>query len=115
MRWPSAAASAAHRHGDVRHVRVAHHFVERFEIGLGNCLRLGRRILEQALQHFDLIELPCRRRSGVVLNAAEELRDALQTLVKELRATDMTIELPALAGSLDAVRVLQLQREKRAR
>ena len=40
---------------------------------------------------------------------------SLQTLVKELRATDMTIELPALAGSLDAVRVLQLQREKRAR
>jgi len=40
---------------------------------------------------------------------------ALQTLLKELRKTDMTIELPALAGSLDAVRVLQLQREKRAR
>jgi len=40
---------------------------------------------------------------------------SLQTLVKELRGTDMTIELPALAGSLDAVRVLQLQREKRAR
>jgi uroporphyrin-3 C-methyltransferase len=36
-------------------------------------------------------------------------------LVKELRSTDMTIELPALAGSLDAVRVLQIQREKRAR
>ena len=40
---------------------------------------------------------------------------ALQTLLKELRATDMSLELPALAGSLDAVRVLQLQREKRAR
>jgi len=40
---------------------------------------------------------------------------SLQTLVKELRKTDMTIELPALAGSLDAVRVLQLQREKRSR
>jgi uroporphyrin-3 C-methyltransferase len=40
---------------------------------------------------------------------------SLLTLVKELRSTDMTIELPALAGSLDAVRVLQLQREKRAR
>jgi uroporphyrin-3 C-methyltransferase len=40
---------------------------------------------------------------------------ALQTLLKELRATDMTIELPGLAGSLDAVRVLQLQREKRMR
>jgi len=40
---------------------------------------------------------------------------ALQTLLKELRATDMSAELPALAGSLDAVRVLQLQREKRAR
>ena len=39
----------------------------------------------------------------------------LQTLLKELRATDMTIELPGLAGSLDAVRVLQLQREKRMR
>jgi uroporphyrin-3 C-methyltransferase len=36
-------------------------------------------------------------------------------LLKELRSTDMTIELPALAGSLDAVRVLQIQREKRAR
>lgn len=40
---------------------------------------------------------------------------SLQTLVKELRKTDMSIELPALAGSLDAVRVLQLQREKRSR
>jgi uroporphyrin-III C-methyltransferase len=40
---------------------------------------------------------------------------SLLTLLKALRATDMTIELPALAGSLDAVRVLQLQREKRAR
>jgi uroporphyrin-3 C-methyltransferase len=40
---------------------------------------------------------------------------ALQTLLKELRATDMTIELPGLAGSLDAVRVLQLAREKRMR
>jgi uroporphyrin-3 C-methyltransferase len=40
---------------------------------------------------------------------------SLLTLLKELRSTDMTIELPALAGSLDAVRVLQLQREKRAR
>jgi len=40
---------------------------------------------------------------------------SLQTLLKELRATDMSAELPALAGSLDAVRVLQLQREKRAR
>ncbi|HTS22285.1 MAG TPA: uroporphyrinogen-III C-methyltransferase [Casimicrobiaceae bacterium] len=39
----------------------------------------------------------------------------VQTLVRELRKTDMTIELPALAGSLDAVRVLQLQREKRSR
>src|SRR5207237_6800076 len=40
---------------------------------------------------------------------------SLQTLLKELRATDMTIELPGLAGSLDAVRVLQLAREKRMR
>jgi len=40
---------------------------------------------------------------------------SLQTLLKELRATDMSIELPGLAGSLDAVRVLQLQREKRMR
>ena len=40
---------------------------------------------------------------------------SLQTLLRELRKTDMTIELPALAGSLDAVRVLQVQREKRAR
>jgi uroporphyrin-3 C-methyltransferase len=40
---------------------------------------------------------------------------SLRTLLKELRSTDMTIELPGLAGSLDAVRVLQLQREKRIR
>ena len=40
---------------------------------------------------------------------------SLQTLLKELRATEMSIELPGLAGSLDAVRVLQLQREKRLR
>ena len=40
---------------------------------------------------------------------------SLQTLLRELRSTDMTIELPGLAGSLDAVRVLQLQREKRIR
>jgi uroporphyrin-III C-methyltransferase len=40
---------------------------------------------------------------------------SLQTLLKQLRSTDMTIELPGLAGSLDAVRVLQLQREKRIR
>jgi len=37
---------------------------------------------------------------------------SLQILLKELRATDMTTELPGLAGSLDAVRVLQLAREK---
>jgi uroporphyrin-3 C-methyltransferase len=40
---------------------------------------------------------------------------SLQTLLKELRATDMATELPGLAGSLDAVRVLQLAREKRMR
>ena len=40
---------------------------------------------------------------------------SLQTLLKELRATDMSTELPGLAGSLDAVRVLQLAREKRMR
>ncbi len=40
---------------------------------------------------------------------------SLQTLLRELRATEMSIELPGLAGSLDAVRVLQLQREKRLR
>ena len=40
---------------------------------------------------------------------------SLQTLFKELRATDMSTELPGLAGSLDAVRVLQLAREKRMR
>ncbi len=39
---------------------------------------------------------------------------SLQTLLKELRATEMSIELPGLAGSLDAVRALQLQREKRS-
>jgi uroporphyrin-3 C-methyltransferase len=40
---------------------------------------------------------------------------ALQTLLRQLRATDMATELPGLAGSLDAVRVLQLAREKRMR
>jgi uroporphyrin-3 C-methyltransferase len=40
---------------------------------------------------------------------------SLQVLLKELRATDMTTELPGLAGSLDAVRVLQLAREKHMR
>ncbi len=40
---------------------------------------------------------------------------SLQVLLKELRATDMTTELPGLAGSLDAVRVLQLAREKHLR
>lgn len=39
----------------------------------------------------------------------------LQTLLKELRGTEMSTELPALAGSLDAVRVLQLAREKHMR
>ena len=40
---------------------------------------------------------------------------SLQTLLKELRATDMATELPGLAASLDAVRVVQLAREKRMR
>ncbi|HEV7487861.1 MAG TPA: hypothetical protein VGQ65_19500 [Thermoanaerobaculia bacterium] len=70
--------SSPHRNRDVRHVCVAQHFVERFEIGLRERLRLGRRILQQALQDLDLIELPCGRRRGVVLDAAEELRDALR-------------------------------------
>jgi uroporphyrin-3 C-methyltransferase len=37
---------------------------------------------------------------------------ALQTLFKQLKATDMAAELPGLAGSLDAVRVLQIARDK---
>jgi uncharacterized protein HemX len=40
---------------------------------------------------------------------------SLQTLLGELKATNMATELPGLAGSLDAVRVLQLAREKRLR
>jgi uroporphyrin-3 C-methyltransferase len=40
---------------------------------------------------------------------------SLQVLLKELRNTEMTTELPGLAGSLDAVRVLQLAREKHMR
>ena len=40
---------------------------------------------------------------------------ALQTLLKQLKATDMTTELPGLAASLDAVRVLQLARDKPSR
>ncbi|MEP6996048.1 MAG: uroporphyrinogen-III C-methyltransferase [Betaproteobacteria bacterium] len=37
---------------------------------------------------------------------------ALQTLLKQLKATDMATELPGLAASLDAVRVLQIARDK---
>ncbi|MGH8851602.1 MAG: uroporphyrinogen-III C-methyltransferase [Casimicrobiaceae bacterium] len=37
---------------------------------------------------------------------------ALQTLLKQLKATDMATELPGLATSLDAVRVLQIARDK---
>ena len=37
---------------------------------------------------------------------------ALQTLFKQLKATDMAAELPGLAASLDAVRVLQIARDK---
>jgi uroporphyrin-3 C-methyltransferase len=37
---------------------------------------------------------------------------ALQTLLKQLKATDMASELPGLAASLDAVRVLQIARDK---
>jgi uroporphyrin-3 C-methyltransferase len=40
---------------------------------------------------------------------------SLLTLLGELKATNMATELPGLAGSLDAVRVLQLAREKRLR
>ncbi len=37
---------------------------------------------------------------------------ALQTLLRQLKATDMSTELPGLAASLDAVRVLQIARDK---
>lgn len=37
---------------------------------------------------------------------------ALQTLLGQLKAIDMTSELPGLAASLDAVRVLQIARDK---
>jgi uroporphyrin-3 C-methyltransferase len=37
---------------------------------------------------------------------------SLQTLFKQLKATDMAAELPGLAASLDAVRVLQIARDK---
>jgi hypothetical protein len=36
----------------------------------------------------------------------------LQTLLKQLKATDMAAELPGLGASLDAVRVLQIARDK---
>jgi hypothetical protein len=36
----------------------------------------------------------------------------MQTLLKQLKATDMSTELPGLAASLDAVRVLQIARDK---
>ena len=37
---------------------------------------------------------------------------AEQTLIKQAQATDMAIEMPDLATSLEAVRVLKLAREK---
>ena len=40
---------------------------------------------------------------------------SLLTLLTELRKTEMGAELPGIAGSMDAVRVLQLAREKRLR
>ena len=40
---------------------------------------------------------------------------ALQMLLKQLHGSEMSTELPGLAGSLDAVRVLQLARDKRMR
>ncbi len=40
---------------------------------------------------------------------------ALQMLLRQLKGTDMATELPGLAGSLDAVRSLQLARDKASR
>jgi len=40
---------------------------------------------------------------------------SLLTVLAELRKTEMGAELPGIAGSMDAVRVLQLSREKRLR
>ena len=40
---------------------------------------------------------------------------SILTLLGQIKGTDMGAELPGLAGSLDAVRVLQLAREKRLR
>jgi len=37
------------------------------------------------------------------------------TLLSEVKKTEMGAELPGLAASLDAVRVLQLAREKKLR
>ena len=37
---------------------------------------------------------------------------AMLTLIRQLQATDMAIEIPDLARSLEAVRVLKLAREK---
>jgi uncharacterized protein HemX len=37
---------------------------------------------------------------------------ALQTLLRQLKSTDLATELPGLAASLDAVRVLQIARDK---
>jgi uroporphyrin-3 C-methyltransferase len=45
---------------------------------------------------------------------AKPVRSML-TLLGQIKGTDMGVELPGLAGSLDAVRVLQLAREKRLR
>lgn len=57
--------------------------------------------------------------AGMWLNKYFDTRakpvQALQTLLSQLRATEMSTELPGLASSLDAVRVLQLAREKHTR
>jgi uroporphyrin-3 C-methyltransferase/uroporphyrinogen III methyltransferase/synthase len=49
---------------------------------------------------------------GKYFDTRSKAVQSLQTLLKQLKATDMATELPGLSASLDAVRVLQIARDK---
>jgi uroporphyrin-3 C-methyltransferase len=49
---------------------------------------------------------------GKYFDARSKPVQSMQTLLRQLKATDMSTELPGLAASLDAVRVLQIARDK---
>jgi uroporphyrin-3 C-methyltransferase len=49
---------------------------------------------------------------GKYFDARSKPVQSMQTLLRQLKATDMSTELPGLGASLDAVRVLQIARDK---